>query len=486
MLGEGLGMRVDGQLVILCLERRILRFNTVTTTSARRKVLLGLHKLRHTNFIDTVYFAMRYFLHALLLLLTTTIAYAQEGQLKLDSDSLKASQAQLSQTIQAAVQNANGSWETNAVHWVLAFKTGFFKDDPVRASAAREVASKLIQNLAVAGDRVSARAFEFGLWEYKSATDTTLSISSSAVSDMAKTDRVLELFPLTPKAGSLGGHDLERTAVELGNEFSQDSDTVIVMLLNSAASQGAPGEKLIGSNAPKYQALLEKWQRLSGTKNGATLEMPFKVIQPNNAVPTEAKLEVVVFVPKTFSGVSLSGGTRSELLAAAGTNPNTTTPSGGSGSFPIWLLLIPLAIGAFFVARTLGGSGNNSSWLLEITETSPASFRLSDTKNNGTVALVVGTGYSNDGGEPIAIHPKAPQANKLVRFVRVGNNLKIDGTGGSLELKTLDGDTVLGSTTVKPDLAGVDHTLEFQGEVINSTGIPRNTIVTLRFRLVKG
>ncbi len=429
---------------------------------------------------------MRFLIYILTVFMGLSLAQAQEGQLKLDPNSLKASQAQLSQIIQEAVQKAGGTWETNAIHWVLAFKTGYFKDDPVRADAAREVAGQLIQNLAVAGDRVSARAFEFGLWEYKNAADTTFTLSSSATSDASKTANVLELFPLTPKSGSLGGHDVERAAVELGTEFSQASDTVLVMLLNSAASQGAPGEQLIGSNAPEYQALFETWNRLPGTKDGATLEMPFKVIQPNNAAPTEAKLAVVVFVPKTFSSVTLSGGTRSELLA--GTSIAPVIPTNTGGGFPFWILLIPLAIGAFFLIRNLGGSssGGASAWMLELNETSPSSFRLADSKNNSTIVLVVGTGFNNDGGDTIATHPKAPSTGKLVRFVRIGNTVKIDGNGGSLELKTLDGETVIDSAIVKPDSSGADHTLEFQGEIMSSTGVPRSTTVNLRFRLVKG
>jgi hypothetical protein len=434
--------------------------------------------------MDKVYFAMRFFMYVLMVV-GISVAQAQEGQLKLDPNSLKASQGQLSQIVQEAVQKAGGTWETNAVHWVLAFKTGYFKDDPVRADAAREVASQLIQNLAVAGDRVSARAFEFGLWEYKNAADTTFTLSSSVTSDASKTANVLELFPLTPKSGSLGGHDLERTAVELGTEFSQASDTVLVMLLNSAASQGAPGEQLIGSNAPEYQTLLENWNRLPGTKDGATLEMPFKVIQPNNAAPTEAKLAVVIFVPKTFSSVSLSGGTRSELLA--GTTIAPVTPTSPSGGFPFWILLIPLAIGAIFLVRNLGGSsGGGASWILELNETSPSSFRLADSKNNGTIVLVVGTSFDNSGGDTIATHPKAPSTGKLVRFVRIGNTVKIDGSGSSLELKTLNGDTVIDSAIIKPDSSGADHTLEFQGDTMSSTGVLRSTTVSLRFRLIKG
>ncbi len=429
---------------------------------------------------------MRLLLPFLVFTLLTATVQAQEGQLRLDPESLKGSEAQLSKIIEDAVTKANGNWETNAIHWVLAFKTGYFKDDPVRADAAREVASKLIQNAAVAGDRVSARAFEFGLWEYKNASETTFNISSSAAIDSSKTSNILELFPLTPKAGSLGGHDLERAAVELGNEFSNDSDAVIVMLLNSAASQGAANEQLMGSNAPEYQALLERWQRLPGTKDGATLEMPFKVIQPKNAPPVEVKLAVVVFVPKTFSSVGLSAGTRSELLSSVSTATAVDPSTNTSNDFPWWLLVIPLAIGAFFAVRRLLGSNTQGSlWTLELLETTPTDFSLADAKNGGTIVVVAGAGYSNESGDRIATHPKAPAVSTLVRFLRSGNAVKIDATGSSLELKTFNNNVVIDTVTVKPDANALEQTLEFQGEIISSTGIPRSTTVTLRFRIVK-
>ena len=86
----------------------------------------------------------------------TVPTIAQEGQLKLEPKSLEAGEAQLAQVIQDGVRRAGGNLETQSVHFVFAFKTGFFKDDPIRADAVREVASSLVKNLAVAGDRVTA------------------------------------------------------------------------------------------------------------------------------------------------------------------------------------------------------------------------------------------------------------------------------------------------------------------------------------------
>lgn len=409
-------------------------------------------------------------------------AIAQEGQLKLEPKSLEAGEAKLAQIIQDGIQGAGGKPETESIHFVFAFKTGFFKDDPIRADAVREVASALVKNLAVAGDRVTSRAFEFGLWDHKTLEQLTLSLARSAKDDPNKTVDVSQLWPLTPKANSLGGHDLERTAVELDTELGAANDTVIVMLLNAAASQGVPGEKLIGSNASDYQTMLERWERIPGTKDGATLEIPYQVIVPNKT-PTEAKLAAVVFVPKTFSSTTLAG-TRSELLNAAQVTP--TNPTAPSGDFPWGILAIPvLAAAAWFGYKQFSGAGGGGGWMLEVLEGSPSRFPLSEAQSGRPVAVLAGPGYANDGGDPISTISKAP-ASSFARFVRDGNSVRVESTGDSLELKTFDGDIPAGKVRVKADPTGPEHVLEFAGSVAGPSGVPRHTTITVRFRISRG
>jgi hypothetical protein len=438
--------------------------------------------------MDKVYFTMRFLLHSFAtILFALGFANAQDVVFKFDPESLQAGEAKLVGIVQEALQRTGGNWETQPIHWVLAFKTGFFKDDPIRAEAVRQVANNLIQNSAVVGDNVSVRTFEFGLWENKTPDASTLSLSVSDTKDETKTAKVREIFPLTPKAGSLGGHDLERAAVELDqkNDFPNQakSNTIFIMLLNYAASQGAPGEQLMGSNAPEYQALLETKDRISGTKDGATLDIPFIGTDPQGKT-VEAKIAVVVFVPKTFTSGTLSGGSRTELLTGTGTP--VPPVSNSSSNFPIWLFLIPLAGLIAFVARQLVGSGGNSGgWVLEISDTNPETFPLAGIRNNGTIAAIAGANYINDSSEPIATHTKVPTGNRLVRFVKSGNLVKIQ-PDATLELQSLDGETVLGDAKIKLKPNDSQHTLEFQGDVPGNNGGSRFLNLTIQFRVSKG
>ncbi len=432
---------------------------------------------------------MRFLLHSFTtVLFALGFAHAQDVVFKFDPASLQAGETKLVAIVQEALQRTGGNWETQPIHWVLAFKTGFFKDDPIRAEAVRQVANNLIQNSAVAGDNVSVRTFEFGLWENKTPDASTLSLSVSDTKDETKTAKVREIFPLTPKAGSQGGHDLERAAVELDqkNDFPNQakSNTIFIMLLNYAASQGAPGEQLMGSNASEYQALLETKDRIPGTKDGATLDIPF-VGTDSQGKTVEAKIAVVIFVPKTFTSGTLSGGSRTELLAGTVIGTPVTPVSNNSGSFPIWLLLIPLVgLIAFVVVRMIGSGGSSGGWVLEISETNPETFPLAGIRNNGTIAAITGANYINDSSEPIATHAKVPTGNRLVRFVKSGNLVRIQ-PDATLELQSLDGETVLGDAKVKLKPDDSQHTLEFQGDVTGNNGVTRFLNITIQFRVSK-
>ena len=98
-------------------------------------------------------------------------------------------------TIREAVKGAGGDLESQGVNLVLAFKTGYFKDDPLRASAARGVATALVQDLLVAGDRVAVRAYEFGLWDFQPTDRVTAQIISSSRADPLKTALLAPLLP---------------------------------------------------------------------------------------------------------------------------------------------------------------------------------------------------------------------------------------------------------------------------------------------------
>jgi hypothetical protein len=426
-------------------------------------------------------FLGRAFLYGSLFLAST--ALAQEGQLKLEPQSLVASEAQLVELVQQAIRDGGGNPETQSLHLVIATKTGFFKDDPVKAEAAREVATKLVNDLAVAGDKVTLKAFEFGLWEHRTPESSTFTLSSSAVNDPNKISAIADALPKAPKAASRGGHDLERTVVELDQALGSPSDAVLVLLLNSAPSQGAPGEVLVGGNDPAYLSLLERYNRVAGTKEGASLELPYQVILPSGG-NTQAKLAAVVFAPKTFSSVSLSGGSRGELLAGS-VAPVTPPTNSSGGGFPLWLLLIPvLAAVGFLAFRSLsGGGGAGGKWVLFVDGASPERFPLADVVNGKTIVELCGNNYSSSNGDPTAQLRKAPEGIAVARFVKMAGGVRLEGMN-SFEVKELDSDTHSGSANIKTGMTE-NHDAVLGGNFTNSTNVSKEVNINISFRLSK-
>lgn len=412
-------------------------------------------------------------------------AFAQQGQLRLEPSSLASSESQLAQLIRDAVQEGGGNLDAQNLHLVIAIKTGFFKDDPVKAEAAREIASKLVNDLTVAGDRVTLNAFEFGLWEFRSLTSSTFTISSSAKDDPNKLGAIADALPKAPKAGSGGGHDLERSVVEIDQSLSGSSDAVIVLLLNSAPSQGAPGETLIGGDDPEFRAVLERWNRVTGTKEGASLAMPYKVILPNGSA-VESKLAAVVFAPKTFSGTALSGGSRDELLAGAVTATTPTPPPSIGADFPVWLpiLLILGLTGGYFAYRAFSGAGaSGSAWMLTIDGGNPDQFALAGVTAGRTLVELVGANYQSSSGDASAQIRKAPEATAVARFVRIPSGLRLEGMNG-FEVKELNSDAHSGAAQIK--IGGLEsHDAVIGGSVLNSNGVAREVNISVSFRLSK-
>ena len=406
--------------------------------------------------------------------LSVSVGHAQEGQLKLDEASLQPGTSRLETTIQDAVRAAGGNLETQGVNLVVAFKTGYFKDDPVRASAARVVAGALVQDLLVAGDRVTVRGYEFGLWDFRSADAITAQITKSSRTDPTKVVDFSRSLPTTPRAGSQGGHDTERAIVELGEAYSDASDTVVVLLSNVAASQGAPGERLLGSNAPAYLSTLERWTRVAGTQGGASVELPFKVNVPN-ASPIEAKLEAIVLVPKTFTGATLSGGTRSELLGGASTTTLSSAPTSSGGGFPWWLLLIAAFVIAAFLFLRGRSSGGGGKLKLEI---NGQTYVLTDIPNGRTVVTLVGRGSTQSVDGVTLEIDKAP-SEPFARVSRDQNGVKLEGIGNAFTLNTVDDLPSEEPARIKYDPAKGEHTLGFAGYVTSSTGSKQKVSLTV-------
>src|SRR2546421_730733 len=94
------------------------------------------------------------------------VAATGSGADTVDAETVDRSASALQHAIEDAVQKAGGNLELQHLHLVLGFSTGHFPKDPLAAGAARRIASDLVQNLLIQDDRLSAYAWEFGLWSY--------------------------------------------------------------------------------------------------------------------------------------------------------------------------------------------------------------------------------------------------------------------------------------------------------------------------------
>lgn len=399
-------------------------------------------------------------------------AQEQPGKAELVRSSLEPGVTRLVETVEKAVKGAGGDLERSNAQFVIAFSTGHYKADPLGAQAARELATQFVQRLTVPGDRVTARAWELQTWAHREPGSLTVQIGSDRAADQT---RISALWPTTPALGSVGGHDTERAAAELTQEFSQDAGTVLVLLTNTAASVGASGEKLLGTNAPEYQAVLENWTRVGGTQDGATLNVPYVITRPRGDV--QGQVQAVVFAPKTFSAAPLRGGSRTELLSAE--TPQPQSGNGGGVNAAPFLIGLLLLGGGFAAWKLLGRSGGGGG-----------SLRVGDQQfvlpRSGTFCVLAGPGYVADGNTPVVPVQGLPP-ERVAELSRVGREVRVRGTHEDVRLSRV-GDQVVADNTAalplrpeEPDVA-----LEFSGEVRGPGGVPRTITRTVNIAYTQG
>lgn len=397
--------------------------------------------------------------------LLTPQAAAQErqGKAELVRSSLAPGVSSLVNTVEQAVKTAGGDLERSTAHFVIAFSTGHYKSDPLGAQAAREVATQFVQNIAVPGDRVTARAWELTTWSSREAANLTLQVGRDRAADLK---RISALWPTTPAVGSLGGHDTERVAVELTREFGQDAGTVLLLLTNTAASVGAPGARVLGANAPEYQRVLGTWTRVGGTQDGATLNLPYVVTNPAGDV--RGQLQAVVFVPKTFTSAPLSA-SRAALLAVGATPPRSS--GGGLNLAPLLIGLLALS-GGIAAWRLLGRSGGSATTL----RVGDQHFLL---PRSGAFCVLAGPGYVPEGETPVVPVSGFPP-ERVAELSRVGREIRVRGLHEDVRLSSVGGRVVAGDTATLPlRPEEPDIPLEFSGEVRGPGGVPREITRTI-------
>lgn len=413
-----------------------------------------------------------------LLTIGTTSAQNTSGKLELDRTSVQPGVDRLTKIVQEAVTSAGGDLNRSQAHWVIAFSTGHYKADPLGAQAARELATKFVKANVVRGDQITARAWEMNTWEYRNPSGLTLQIGTDPNGDKASVSR---LWPTTPQVGSVGGHDTEQTAVTLTSEFAKDPASILILLTNTAASVGATGTKLLGTNAPAYQEMLQSWNRVAGTQDGASVNLPYVVKGPSGDVP--GQMQAVVFVPKTFTAAPLSGASRTEQLKSdPGAKPSApATPN----VLPVLLGLLVLGGAGFLAYKTLGGKGGTGGGrgTIRVGETS---FSLRDLPNGRPFCVLAGPGYRGEDETPVVPLPGMPAA-PIAEFSRSGRDIRVRALHDDIKLASVGERVSVGDSALIPlSLSAPDVPLEFRGEVRGTGGVPKEISKTVTVSYLQG
>lgn len=276
-------------------------------------------------------------LFSLLLLIMGAASSQSSKEAQLIKESIDASAEQLRQIVTEAVSQRGGNLENQHVHLVLAFSTGHYPRDPLGAEAARELAWQLIKKLSTPGDQLSVFAWELNV--YDTPTPQPLTITQTI---LEQEKPVRDLFPKTARVDSIGGHDTERTLVELGQYMGGGGqDVVFVLLTNSAASVAPRGVSLLGSNELSYRSFLERYDRLEATTaTGASLQLQYEIRQPNGDILSRS-IDIVIAVPKQFIGRPIEGRTRHQAVPSS------------SGTEPAGTNILPFVLGVLFVMGLL-------------------------------------------------------------------------------------------------------------------------------------
>jgi hypothetical protein len=239
----------------------------------------------------------RYVLLACTLLLIMACHSQRElKQPQVDKESLGQEYPALAELIRQEIRNRGGNPDAQQVHWVFGFSTGHFAADPTAAEAARYLANKLVEELAKAGDSVSAYAWEMDVWDHLPGRPRTVSIQ-------AKTPQseISELWPRTPCHNTRGGHDTEKAIVEITRELSGAQNAVIILITPTAASVAAASTRVLGQNHPDYQNVLKLWDRIQKTPSGASKQIQYRVIKPSKEIVNRT-MDVIIVIPKQFAG----------------------------------------------------------------------------------------------------------------------------------------------------------------------------------------
>jgi hypothetical protein len=268
------------------------------------------------------------------------------------------------------------------IHLVFAFSTGHFDDDPLAGDAARRIAAKFGGSILKEGDEFSVYGWEMDVWFRRKRLAPEKNIEQ----------QILDECPVTPRQGSIDGHDTERAVVEIVRELGEPSNQLVLLLANHAQSVAPPKRPnypLLGEDSPEYRKALESWQRLLRVReSGASFVLPYKVIWRDGGVK-ERSLDVVVVAPRGLQPVPPSPSPGSPV-------PKTPSPEPSEPRTPAWggivALFVALAVFGVVIWRWFQSSFGGTP----IVEIEGEKVTLTGIKPGGQVCALVGEGYKSE------------------------------------------------------------------------------------------
>ncbi|MBC7289584.1 MAG: hypothetical protein H5T86_16400, partial [Armatimonadetes bacterium] len=310
-----------------------------------------------------------------LLLVLLAAAFAQTSvPVVIDRESLDQASAELARRIWTAVEERGGDLERQHLRLVVAFSTSHFASDPVNAQATRELATRTAAKLLVRGDWVRVYSWEIGLWQFSEWAGRDIEIISDAWAK--KISQLASLWPITPRSGSIGGHDTERAIAEIaehiGSQGGLPTNTVMLLLAPSAASMDPPGQRgsVWGQNHPRYVQALRRLnlERLPPVdRSGACGTVLFQAYVPEKGKVTGV-VQYVIVVPARFVGHSLSPPVRSERLSGlpGHAKPERASAPGFASIVIILLLVVVVGVGIAMLVRRSLLSWYPAGWYLYV------------------------------------------------------------------------------------------------------------------------
>ncbi|HEY6072057.1 MAG TPA: hypothetical protein VIV15_01400 [Anaerolineales bacterium] len=391
-----------------------------------------------------------------------------QGEVKIAPDTIRAASNAIIAVLDDAVKSAGGDLENQHLHLVVAFSTGHFPTDPARAAAARAIASDIVYRYLVRDDKVSAYAWEMELWEYSRSRENPIQIPEDAGREKVK---LQDLWPVTARAESRPGHDTERAIVQIAGQLETETDAIILLLTNNAASVAPPGGSVIGENDPEYLSVLERWTRLPAvTRTGASMELTFAVIGPTGRA--DRTLDAVIVVPKQFAAQPLDPAPRSVRVSEE--------PGGPPVSPWLVVLLIAAAVAAGGYTAWRGIVNRpRREWLLTVNSTR---FPVNAVAEGEEICAVAGVGYEGAGDRTVSVaEDTATPPKRLARLFRARGGVRVEGD--FLRLARVDDLAVDDAWVIR---YGSRHRMLLRGEYAKDLALPpRQVEVTLNISLTR-